>query len=200
MTVYNGAPEGPFRESMPLPLESRNLTEAFKKSWEILALNYADAYGIDVVIGRVGGIYGPLYETMGHHVSKMCYAAAHGEAADFSKSRMGQPYAEESRGYCYVKDTAAGVQLLQMAPKLSHRTYNISGGAASCMTYGQIAKVVQHVAPTTEIPLPEGPGPNAKPNPYMDISWAKEDLGFEPQYDLERGISEYIGWLKGHAF
>ena len=31
---------------------------------------------------------------------------------------------------------------------------------------------------------------------YFDITRLREDTGFEPNYDLEAGISDYINWLK----
>ena len=179
-------------------MESRAAIEAFKKAWEVLALYYGDKNGVDVIVSRLGGIYGPLYETLNNHVAKMCWAAAHGEAADFS-GRMGQPYATDGRGYCYVKDCAAGVQQLQMSSTLKHRIYNVSGGRGSFGTYGEIADVVKRVAPGTEIPLLEGEAPGTKPDAYMDVTRAHQDAGYEPEYDFERGISEYVDWLRTHA-
>ena len=60
IAVYGGLERGPFREEDRLPLESTTPTEAYKKAEEILGLHYARRTGLDVVFGRLGGIYGPL--------------------------------------------------------------------------------------------------------------------------------------------
>jgi len=33
---------------------------------------------------------------------------------------------------------------------------------------------------------------------YLDLSRSREDLGYEPEYSLERGVAEYIEWLRSH--
>ena len=37
-----------------------------------------------------------------------------------------------------------------------------------------------------------------RPNTYMEITRIKEDVGYRPQYDIERGVKEYIDWLRKH--
>jgi UDP-glucose 4-epimerase len=148
-----------------------------------------------VVIARLGGIYGPLYGTMNHAIARMCYAAAHNRPAEFTGSRMGMPHADEERMYGYVKDVAWGVQLLCTTERLNHRVYNISSGVAT--SYREIAECVQRVVPI-DIQMSPGKGRDPRPNPYMDISRAREDLGFAPQYDIQRGVAEYIDWLRTH--
>jgi nucleoside-diphosphate-sugar epimerase len=32
----------------------------------------------------------------------------------------------------------------------------------------------------------------------MDLTAIRRDVGYEPQYDLERGVTEWIEWLKTH--
>ena len=33
----------------------------------------------------------------------------------------------------------------------------------------------------------------------MDTSRIRDDLGWAPEYDIERGMADYIGWLREHA-
>ena len=192
-TVYSPFEHGPFREDWPLPVESTLGIESAKKAMEILSLNYAERTGLDVIIARVGGIYGPMYQTLNHPIARMCYAAAHGEPADFPR---GAPFADDGRGYCYVKDCAAGVQLLQSAPSLNHRIYNVSGGVGSATTNGVIADAIRAVVPDAQIELQPGSGLERVPDAYMDISRSNEELGYAPAYDIERGVTEYIAWLQ----
>src|SRR5207248_317836 len=77
-TVYGGVPEGPFREDMNLPAQSRSNTEAFKKAWEILGMHWGERSGIEVAMLRLGGIVGPLYHTLANLMSRLVHAAVNG--------------------------------------------------------------------------------------------------------------------------
>jgi UDP-glucose 4-epimerase len=81
-----------------------------------------------------------------------------------------------------------------MAEKLSHRIYNISGEKP--ITYAAFAEVVKQIVPKTEVNLPPGHGPRYRVNAYMDISRLEQDVGYRPQYTIERAVAEYIDWLR----
>jgi UDP-glucose 4-epimerase len=194
-SVYLGIPQGPYSEDLPLPVPSRNATEAYKKALEILALHYADRTGLEVVTARLGHIFGPLYYSMVNLPSRLCHAAVKGVEPDFS-GPAGVPFAGDEGDFCYVKDCARGLQLLQMAPRVQHRIYNIGGGRA--ITNGDIVNAVKKAAPGVQIKLREGRSPQARTNPVMDLSRIKEDAGYQPQYDIERAIADYITWLRSN--
>lgn len=196
VTVYAGLPEGPFREDMLLPIQSTNATEAYKKAWEVLGLHYADRAGVEVIAARLSGIYGPLYHTLANAPSRMCHAAARGVPADFKGSRGGVPFEDDDGDFCYVKDCAAGIQLLQTAPTLGHHVYNIGGGEAR--TNGELAAAVKKAAPGAVIELQPGRGPRGKPKPYLDITQAAHEVGYKPAFTLETAVADYIAWLRDH--
>jgi nucleoside-diphosphate-sugar epimerase len=84
-----------------------------------------------------------------------------------------------------------------MADKLSHRIYNIAGDGP--IKYREFTEVVKKLAPHTQVELQSGTGPRHRPNAYMNIDRIKKDVGYRPQYDLERGAAEYIDWLRVHS-
>jgi len=194
LTVYAGLPDGPFREDATLPIPSTNATETFKKAQEILALHYGSRTGLEAVSARIGGIFGPLYHTLANTPSRICLAAARGTAPDFSGSRGGMPNEDDLGNFCYVKDCALGLFLLQTAPTLNHRVYNVSSGRAE--TYGQFVAAAKKAAPDLRLDLPHGRSPRSKPNGYLDISRAIEDVGYKPQYSIEESTADYINWLR----
>ena len=51
----------------------------------------------------------------------------YGTAPDFSALRS-RAYADDGFDMCYVKDCARAIALLQLAPRLSHRTYKVAAG------------------------------------------------------------------------
>jgi len=179
---------------MPIPVESASPIDAFKKSFEVLGLHYGDRTGVEVVMMRISGVFGPLYYSMFSAQSRMSHAAAKGTAADFGGSLTGAPFEDDRSDYAYVLDVATGIQKLQLAPSLSHRVYNIGSGRAD--SYGEVAAAVKKAVPNAQINLQSGASGKGKSNPVSDLSRIGEDVGFAPEYDLERSIAEYIEWLK----
>jgi nucleoside-diphosphate-sugar epimerase len=192
-TVYQGLPNGPFKESDRLPVDSNISIQAHKKAMEILSLHYAARTGLDVIIARVGGIYGPMYQTLNHPIAAMCYAAAHGKTAEYGR---GVPFADDGRGYCYVKDCATAIQLLDAADTLPHKIYNTSGGPASNLSNAKIVEAIRNIVPDADLPLQEGSAPGAVKDAYQDITQAAADVGYAPAYDIQAAVAEYIPWLK----
>jgi UDP-glucose 4-epimerase len=197
IAVYASLPEGPFREEAFLPVHSGYPTETFKKALEILGLHYAARTNLEVVSLRIGNPLGPLYHSLAAPTSRICHAAAKGVPTDFTGARRGAPYEEDDTGAFYVQDCAAAIQLLQMADKLSYQTYNI--GSERPMTYREFIEAVKTVVPGAQVSLQPGRNPQHRPNAYMDITRIKEEVGYRPQYNIERALAEYIDWLRSHA-
>ena len=192
--LYFGVSEGPFREDQPLPIDSVISPEAFKKAWEILALNYANAAGIDLVNMRLSGVYGPLYASMRNLPSRLVAAAAQGTEPDFSPAFGGVPFADDAQDLTFVKDIARGITLVHNAETLAHRTYNIGSGRAT--SNAEFLDAVKQVKPGFEATLESGRSPRFKPNAYDDITRIQSELGYAPQYTLESAIKAYIAWLE----
>jgi len=196
LTVYAGLKDGPFQEDALLPVQSTNPTEAYKKAWEILGLHYAQRTGLEAVSARIGGIFGPLYHTLANTPSRICLAAARGKPADFTGSRGGAPKQDDLGNFCYVKDCALGLFSIQSAPTLPHRVYNVSSGRRE--TFGDFVAAAKKAAPDLKLDLEPGAGPRSKPNGYLNISRATEELGYKPQYTLEQSTADYIDWLRNN--
>lgn len=190
-SVYTGVP-GPFREDMPLPMVARSATEAYKKSFELLAQHYGDRTGMSVVILRITGIYGPLYHSMANLPSRLSHAAVKGVEPNLT-ARGGVPFEEDAQDLTYCKDCALGIQLVHSNAQ-QHRVYNIGGGRA--VTNGEMVRATQKAVPGFKATLQPGKGPAWRPDPYVDNSRAEAEVGYKPQYDLERAFAEYVDWLR----
>ena len=193
-SVYGGLPEGPFHEDMPLPVDSRSMVEAFKKGMETHAFYYASRANLEVISLRIGSVYGPLYYSMFNAASRMCHAALKGEEPDFSDRPNGTIFEDDASDWTYVKDVARGIQMIHTADTLNHHIYNVASGRAT--SNKQTFEAVQRVIPSAKCSALK-PGGVAR-NPAMDISRIKADSGYEPQYDIDSGVSEYIDWLRGN--
>jgi UDP-glucose 4-epimerase len=194
LAVYAGIRDIPYREDMPLPMTGGNPTEAFKKSYEVLGTHFAGRTGIDLVNLRIGGIWGPLYHSMANLPSRLVHAAVKKEQPSLEGPR-GVPFAEDGSDMCYVKDCGRGIALLQVADKLNHRTYNVASGHPT--QNKELVSAIQKVIPDFEVELPAGHAPGGSGEvPYLDLSWIREDTGFEPAFTTESAIADYISWLQ----
>jgi UDP-glucose 4-epimerase len=194
VSVYGGLPAGPYREDMPLPVDSPTQVAAFKKGMEMHALYYASRLNLEVVSLRIASIYGPLYYSMHNPLSRMCHAAVKHAEPDFSDRPDKAIFADDQADWTYVKDVARGVQLVHTAQALHHRIYNIGSGRAT--SHQEVFAAVQKAVPDAECSaLRPGQTPNGPANPAEDLSRIKADVGYEPEYTIEAGVADYIEWL-----
>jgi UDP-glucose 4-epimerase len=197
--VYGGVREVPWREDMPLPMLAVHPIPTFKKIAELLATFVGSQTGFEVVNLRIAAVWGPLGRTESPFFAlpRLVHAAVKGAAPDFSPPRH-PAYAEDGGDLCCVKDSGRAIALLQTAEKLNHITYNIGSGQ---MTRNkEIVAAIKRIMPDAAIDLPEGHNPQGPgADAYLDISRIRTDAGYEPVYDVERGVADYIGWLRaGH--
>jgi nucleoside-diphosphate-sugar epimerase len=191
--VYNSVKERPWHEDMTFPVTSNNQTEAYKKGLEILGLFFGQRTGMDVVMLRVAGIFGPMYHSMSNLPSRLAHAAAHGRAPDFSGMRYGPPKAGDGSDACYVKDVADGIRMVHLAPSLQHHVYNVGNGRST--PNSELVEAIREVVPEFEVELPPGGDANGR---YMDLSRTTSEVGYRPKIGVERGLADYVEWLKTH--
>jgi len=187
----------PLREDVPLPMLAGHVIPAFKKIGELLADYLAGPTGIEIVNYRISP-WGPGGNPMSPFtaVPQLVRAAARGTAPDFSALRS-PAYAGDGLDMCYVKDCARAIALLQLAPRLSHRTYNIASGAV--LTNGHVTAAIRRLVPEARIALPEGRAPGSGLPICLDINRLRHDACYEPAYDTDRAVADYLTWLRaGH--
>jgi UDP-glucose 4-epimerase len=197
--VYGGVGASPpLREDTPLPMASGHVIPAFKKIGELLAGYLAGATGIEIVNHRISP-WGPGGNPMSPFTAapQLVHAAARGTPPDFS-APLSPPYAGDGLDMCYVKDCGNAIALLQLAPRLNHSTYNIASGKV--LTNREVAAAIARIAPGAPIELPEGRSPGGHgADICLDISRLREDTGYQPAYDTDRAVADYIAWLRaGH--
>lgn len=187
--VYGGVQQGPLKEEMPLRTTGGSNTEAFKKSIEALGGYYAGRTDLEVVMLRIAGIYGPMYHSMSNLPSRLVHAALKGEAP-----ALRGEFEDDASDMCYVKDCAEGIARLQTAEALNHSIYNIGAGRAT--SNRELVAAIQASVPGAKPELTAGSSPNSRRDFYMDLSRIRADVGYEPQWQVERSIPDYVAWLK----
>ncbi len=194
-SVYGGISAGPYHEEMMFPPSSTNAISAYKKAAEIVMFHYADRAGLSVAALRPPAVYGPMYYSLFNVMSRVCHAAVKGTEPDYGPA--GVPYEGDHQDMAYVKDVAEIFTRAALQPELKHRIYNCGSGQPA--TIGQLINAAKAVVPDARLAAGSAPGPNSRgEDNYLSMARVKEDLGYVPQYDVTRGITEYIEWLQSH--
>ena len=186
----------PHYKPMPedMPKNPQRIYDSAKLMSEQTALYYANNFGLDVAILRFATTYGPG-KTARH--GKMGVTSQIVEAP-FNGLPFHHPYGAEAKDdFIYNKDSALGVYLATTADKVPSRVYNIGSGEG--LTLNDFAVAIRKQIPGADIKI--GPGDNFLGMPYpphgvYDVSRARNELGFKPEYDFDRAVGDYVDSLK----
>jgi nucleoside-diphosphate-sugar epimerase len=109
---------------------------------------------------------------------------------------------EYTRDWTFAMDTARCIVSGLTAPAPLSSVYNVTCGINS--SFKDILTAIQsvpgvdfeweEVADNEDADFPDNVGIRRGP---LNIEKARSELGFTPQYDLERGIRAYVDWWKG---
>jgi UDP-glucose 4-epimerase len=189
--VYGGVPDlRGVSEDTPLPMTAGgNVVAASKKSAELIVSLFRER-GIDTISVRLAGIWGPggRKESRFFAAPGLIHAAVNGTSPPTS-------YADDAIDMLYVKDCARVIALLQTAGRLAHSTYNVGSGRAT--SNSEVAAAIKHAVPGAALPLEPGHSRHGVVA-YLDTTRLQADTGFEPAYDLDRAVADYVSWITNH--
>ena len=212
MAVYTAEPSAgqPLKEDTPLKTEGfgtnpYGLYAITKITSEMLTQRYGHLYGFETASIRMAQNWGPVERVTPYHSrvslpNQWVGKAVRGEPIEVSPVGTG---IAEGRAFgtdhIYIKDTAAATRLMLEAPALSHPVYNISLGYPLAML--DMVSAIREAYPAVEFvePLPEA-DPTKEHTLAVDVSRMREDLGFEPKYDLVSSLRDYIEWRQSSGF
>ncbi|MGH7912356.1 MAG: NAD-dependent epimerase/dehydratase family protein [Candidatus Dormibacteraceae bacterium] len=193
--VYGGLPEGLWMEEMPLLPAAFHAIPTAKRCSELLASFVAGQEGLDLITVRPSAIWGPGGRASSSFFALpgLVHAAVRG--ARKAPTTVEPVYAQDGGDLCYVKDCARAIALIQTAGRLHHGTYNVGGGRVT--TNAEIVAAIRHQVPGVSFDLAGGRNPRAAPtDPCLDLTRIHEDTGYQPAYGIERGVADYVAWLR----
>jgi nucleoside-diphosphate-sugar epimerase len=155
---------------------------------------YAKRYGFEFICLRyVGGLYGPspvaLKATREVAIQQMIRSAIKGETA-----KVRWPYGPAE--ILYGKDAAKGTVLAVLKDKFKDDLFHIGNGQ---MVGGdEIVDAIGKSFPESRIELIRGNNPMPYPESRIasDFSRSKEQLGYEPDYPIDKAVADYAATLK----
>ena len=180
----------------PVPIAAYQIT---KYTGERLALRFKSLFGMDVVCGRIGSVYGPWERATGVRdtlspLFQLAAIAAEGGAAVL-------PAVQPPRNWVYSRDIAGALVALMFAERPRHPVYNLSTEDAWDLT--RWCEALKRQFPAFSY-RSAGDGEEANVSLHderpedratQSIRRLKEDIGFAPAFSPERGCEDYIAWI-----
>jgi UDP-glucose 4-epimerase len=194
-TVYLGSVgEGLTKIDESIPINPPSVYAATKASCEFMGRAYAKRYGFQFICLRyVGGLYGPspvaLKATREVAIQQMIRSAVKGEPA-----KIRWPYGPAE--ILYGKDAAKGTVLAVLKDKFKDDLFHIGNGQ---MVGGdEIIDGIRKSFPESKIELIKANNPMPYPESRIasDFSRSKEQLGYEPDYPIDKAVADYAATLK----
>jgi nucleoside-diphosphate-sugar epimerase len=170
------------------PPNPSDLYASTKASCEYIGQQYANTFGFEFRIARVYFCYGPgkLPSTF-VRLYQLAFGALEG-LTDLQADKG----ADQKLDFTYIEDAARGTALLYQAQGLKHNIFNIATGEPNSV--GRVVELAQKYSPFT-VKVELGSGPLMLRCEALNITRAREELGFEPKYSLEEGIQRYAQWM-----
>src|SRR4029453_9078895 len=194
-TVYLGSlGEGISKIDESIPMNPPSVYAATKAGCEFMGRAYAKRYGFEFICLRyTGGLYGPSpaapKATREIAIQQMIRAAVKGEAA-----KINWPYGPAE--ILYGKDAAKGTVLAVCKDKFKDTLFHI--GNADLVSGEDIVQAIAKNFPGSKIEIVKTANPMPYPESRLssDFSRAKEQLGYEPEYPIDRAIEDYGATLR----
>jgi len=194
-TVYLGSlGEGLAKIDESIPMNPPSVYAATKASCEFMGRAYAKRYGFEFICLRyTGGLYGPspaaLKATREIAIQQMIRAAVKGEAA-----RISWPYGPSE--ILYGKDAAKGTVLAVLKDKFKETLFHI--GNADMVSGDDIVDAIREAFPGSNIELQKTNNPMPYPESRLssDFSRAQDQLGYQPEYPIDKAVVDYGATLK----
>jgi len=171
------------------PTNPIDLYGGTKLAGEILTQVFGKRFGVEYTIIRPSAVYGPT--DCNRRVSQIFVENA----------LKGKPLVLDGGGegrvdFTYVEDTAHGFVLAAFSEKAKNEIFNITRGEGRSAK--EYAEVIKKYLPGTKTIVKKATEVRPQRG-SLGITKAKNELGYQPQFPIEKGIPKYIEFIKSSA-
>jgi len=175
------------------PLHPTSVYSISKRDQEEMCLTIGRAYRIPTVALRYFNVYGPRQALSNPYT---------GVAAIFSSRILNNhpPCIFEdglqSRDFTHVSDIVQANLLAMESNDADYEVFNVGTGRP--LTVLNIAEaLIESLSSSVDMNIVRKYREGDIRHCYADISKIRDQLGFQPKVKFEKGISEFIGWVRG---
>jgi UDP-glucuronate 4-epimerase len=171
-----------------------------KYAGERMALRLRELWGLDLVCGRIGSVFGPWERDTG--VRDLCGAPMQIAQAALAGRHAVLPARIPPRPWVYSRDVARGLVALLDAPAPRWPVYNIGSGedwGASILEWPELLASAfpgfswSRSADPAEVNIDFR---DPKPRGIEDITRMTEEMGYAPRFLHGAAYADYLEWLR----
>lgn len=168
------------------PKKPKEVYGGTKYAGEVIVEAFSRRFGLEYSIVRPSAVYGPT--DVNRRVSQIFV-----ENAILDKPIYLHGDGSTSLDFTFIKDIAKGFVLAAFHNNAKNETFNITAGNGRSLK--DFADILIQYFPNLQIE--HKPVDVFRPKRgSLSIDKAKKLLGYEPQYNLEKGVEEYVKFLK----
>ncbi|MBN2251906.1 MAG: GDP-mannose 4,6-dehydratase [Candidatus Altiarchaeota archaeon] len=174
------------------PLQGSHPYDVSKSCVDLIAQSYYRTYGLPLAVARCGNFYGGGDLNFNRIVPGTIKSVL--EDKDPVIRSDGTPL----RDYFYVLDAAgAYITLAENLDRKDVKGEAFNFGTGKPVTVLEIVKKIIDLSGKTSLePVVMNEARNEIPAQYLSSDKAKKTLGWQPAYELEKGLAETIDWYK----
>jgi len=184
-SIYGNNAKVPFSEADPVdnPISPYAST---KKSGELLCHVYHHLYNFDITCLRFFTVFGPRQRPD---------LAIHKFTRLIEEEKPIPFYGDgsTSRDYTYIADIVDGINCAINHLK-GYQIFNL--GESNVITLNQLVRTIENTLNKKAILNKQPMQPGDVNKTYADISRAKSEIGYNPKFDFETGIKEFVEWYE----
>lgn len=184
-SIYGNNTKVPFSETDPVdnPISPYAST---KKSGELLCHVYHHLYNFDITCLRFFTVFGPRQRPD---------LAIHKFTRLIEEEKPIPFYGDgsTSRDYTYILDIVEGINCAINHLK-GYQLFNL--GESNVITLNQLVRTIENTLSKKAILNKQPMQPGDVNKTYADISKARSEIGYNPKFDFETGIKEFVKWYE----
>ncbi|MFB3902802.1 MAG: NAD-dependent epimerase/dehydratase family protein [Acidobacteriota bacterium] len=177
-------------DQVPMPEDGRKepkeIYGGMKLSGEILTSVFSKRYDIPHVIVRPSAVYGPT-DNNRRVVQVFLENAIKGLPL-----KVGNP--NTCLDFSYVEDVADGIALATVSEKSTNQVFNITRGEGR--TLNDLLCILEKVFPGLNVEIETGDEAFRPIRGALDVSKARQLLGYDPRVSLEEGVDRYLKFMR----
>ena len=158
----------------------------FKLAGEIILQTYSRAQGLPYAIVRPSAVYGPT--DMNDRIVQRFV-----ECALWSRPLTVVDPDNTWLDFSYVKDVADGMVKALLSP-IENEIFNITAGEGR--TLAELLDFLRERYPNMPVEVSTKTDDFRPKRGALDITKARELIGYNPRYSLERGVEEYLEFMR----
>jgi len=184
-SIYGNNSKVPFSETdiVDNPISPYAST---KKSGELLCHVYNHLYDFDITCLRFFTVFGPR-QRPDLAIHKFTTLIDEGKAIPFYGD------GSTSRDYTYIDDLVDGINCAFNHLK-GYQLFNL--GESNVISLTQLVKTIENSLNKKAILNIQPMQPGDVIRTYADISKAKSQIGYNPKFDFETGVIQFVSWYK----